>query len=114
MGRQESQSRVRVAILDTGLDVESFEDNHELQGILRSQDHENPIKKMATFTESSAVDTHGHGTHTAALLLKIAPHAEVYIAKIANDGYIDDQGLENASRVSHCASLNAKLPLTAV
>jgi subtilisin family serine protease len=65
---------VKIAVLDTGLDL-----GHPfIQGAKR-------IKEARNFVDhhSSMADTHGHGTHVAALLLKVAPYAQIYVAKVA-------------------------------
>ncbi|KAI8281719.1 putative subtilisin [Colletotrichum sp. SAR 10_98] len=69
--------RPRVAILDTGFDgSSSFLD---IQG--------RRIDDWKDFAGSSQdlVDEAGHGTHTAATAMKVAPHARMYVARIAKD-----------------------------
>jgi subtilisin family serine protease len=69
----------RIAILDTGIDF-----RHEL--VLKYKN-----SKQITATKSwiqgrpGTVDDDGHGTHAAMLLLKVAPQAELYVAKVFND-----------------------------
>ncbi|RFN43276.1 intracellular serine protease [Fusarium flagelliforme] len=72
---------VRIAILDSGLDTES-------PFLVEDQQLPNPrIKEVRSFihgTEPHDVqDEIGHGTHALGLLLKVAPCAEIYVARIA-------------------------------
>jgi len=73
---------VRVAILDTGVDLSRpfFQ-----EGVRRAN-----IKGLADFLPDSksaetAADTFGHGSLMAQLLMEVAPMAEVYIARVAKD-----------------------------
>jgi subtilisin family serine protease len=67
--------RVKIAVLDTGIDA-----SHEFIKSVRRR-----IKDRKSFVRDdvSIEDNDGHGTHVAALLLDVAPDAEVYIAKVA-------------------------------
>jgi hypothetical protein len=75
-------ARVKVAILDTGIDLEdSF--------IRGAKDRIRDCKNWADDREDlddrhQVHDASGHGTHVAALLLKTAPEADVYIGRIAD------------------------------
>jgi Subtilase family len=83
--RKDDQKRVRIAILDTGLD------NTHPQ--IRAARLANRI--VAYFPESTdstlpsdsdrSLDRHGHGTHGTSILLRTAPHAAIYIAKVADE-----------------------------
>ncbi|KAK8071439.1 subtilisin-like protein [Apiospora hydei] len=70
---------VRVAVLDSGYD----EDSTFFQTPLRSRQ----VKGWKDFAGESAdpVDENGHGTHTVALVMKLAPTADIYVARIARD-----------------------------
>lgn len=75
-------SKVKVAILDTGVDLEdSF-----IRGAKdRIRDCKNWADDREDLDEHHQVhDASGHGTHVAALLLKTAPEADVYIGRIAD------------------------------
>ena len=74
---------IKVAILDTGIDL-----NHP--------DLITNIKKTANFTRShrGVEDVQGHGTHVAGIvagvdndrgIIGVAPHAEIYAAKVLGD-----------------------------
>jgi hypothetical protein len=71
--------RVRIAILDTGIDFA-----HELVKKYRDRKQ---IKKTKSWIPGrpGTSDEDGHGTHAAMLLLKVAPEAELYIARIFTD-----------------------------
>jgi subtilisin family serine protease len=90
--------RIKVAILDSGIDVE----NSTIQAargrrILEREEkgddvsHDDPIKLIKTFTETD-VGTHEHGTHVAGILMRVAPYADIYDAKISGEArvaYVD-------------------------
>lgn len=77
---------VKIAILDTGIDMsEPFISTNSTR--ITTQ----------TFlsNETSVEDVHGHGTHTAALLLQIAENADIYVARIAKDeNSVDPKNIE--------------------
>lgn len=77
---------VKIAILDTGIDMsEPFISTNSTR--ITTQ----------TFlsNETSVEDPHGHGTHTAALLLQIAENADIYVARIAKDeNSVDPKNIE--------------------
>lgn len=78
--------RIRIAILDTGID----ENNGFFRGVRRSRNlRDRPLKKIESFVEGPLADSYGHGTNVAALILKIAPEADLYIAKISQGQEID-------------------------
>jgi subtilisin family serine protease len=77
---KEVGARVKIAILDTGIDWE----HPYIKGA------EDQIKKSRNFVgdrpgqdgKEQVKDDAGHGTHTAALLLKTVPGADIYIARV--------------------------------
>lgn len=73
--------RIRIAILDTGVD----ENNAFLRGVRRRRrSKDSPFKAIRSFVGgSTAADTFGHGTNVAALVLRLAPETDLYIAKIS-------------------------------
>lgn len=78
---------VRIAILDSGLDPKNpfiIEDQH----LVRPQ-----IKEARSFVHGTEpheiLDEIGHGTHALGLLLKVAPYAEIYVARIAREETLD-------------------------
>lgn len=67
--------RVKIAILDTGIDTRNVAfARHVSKGLIKVEDFVAP--------GSNGLDMNGHGTHSAALLCKIAPEAEIYVAKV--------------------------------
>ncbi|KAF4627707.1 hypothetical protein G7Y89_g10442 [Cudoniella acicularis] len=67
--------RARVAILDTGYNP----------GVLNSHTHGNRPPRWEDFAESSKEpqDLTGHGTYMVSLFMRIAPHADICVARIA-------------------------------
>jgi subtilisin family serine protease len=76
--------RVRIAILDTGLDLSRsalYTFGDRVKGYKDWIEDEREGKPW--------VDLDGHGTHSAALLMKVAPEAEVYVARVFKSGTSD-------------------------
>ncbi|EXJ93073.1 hypothetical protein A1O3_01629 [Capronia epimyces CBS 606.96] len=89
---------VRVAILDSGLDPEN-------PSLIEDQKLDNPrIKEARSFvhgTESHDIrDEIGHGTHALGLLLKVAPCAEIYVARIARRETLDPNTYDDIAKAS--------------
>lgn len=78
-GRGKHQARrIRIAILDTGVDPRNVAFAGPVsKGLVKVEDFVTP--------GGDALDLHGHGTHCVGLLCRIAPEAEIYVAKVAND-----------------------------
>lgn len=74
------KSRVKIAILDTGIDLRHDAFKDQLPGLPKGR-----VKKVSDFVEAGGqgADVHGHGTHCAALLRKVAPEADIYVARVA-------------------------------
>lgn len=82
--------RVKVAIIDTGIDashplLKIFEENGQIRC------------KSWIDGEPANTDDNGHGTHVAHSLLKVAPRAELYIAKVFKTG--EENELEQNKRL---------------
>jgi len=88
--------RAKIAVLDTGVDLEQLV---QLGEIKRTR---NPIIDMRSFIEPEAEhglkDTCGHGTHVMEILLRLAPEADFYIAKIAHGLDVDE--VDHIAKVS--------------
>ena len=84
--RKDGHKRVRIAILDTGVDAE----HREIQTAISGK----RIKEYQGFPESldPLRDENGHGTHGTSVLLRTAPNAVIYICRVAdNDGNLSNE-----------------------
>lgn len=84
--------RVRIAILDTGIDLShpQFDNSPEALGALEQQQscpRRHRVKESKSFVGGAAGDRDnvGHGTHCAALLLELAPNADIYVARVCEE-----------------------------
>ena len=86
---------IKIAVLDTGVDL--------THSFIKGAKKQNRIKLTKCFVEGvTTQDSHGHGTHVAALLLKVAPDAQLYIAKVATGGMIPaNHNIAGVSFTSH-------------
>lgn len=74
---------VRVAILDSGVDM--------ADACLRGAAAAKRIKAMRNWTDSDPdnwTDTYGHGTQVARLLIRVAPAADIYIARVSTGKHL--------------------------
>ena len=78
-----SETSIKVAILDTGVDQDRTIGFWKAVRKTRPS-HDYPIKEIKTFIGGSAVDECGHGTNVAGLVSRTSPAADLYIAKISN------------------------------
>ncbi|KAF2737107.1 subtilisin-like protein, partial [Polyplosphaeria fusca] len=93
---------VRVAVLDTGVENATRSDKPEF-----IRQHSRQIKGW-TFLEGGNdkfkwnKDANGHGTHVVGLILRVAPRAEIYSARILKgwESTIDPANVEEA--LKHC------------
>lgn len=72
-----SPAPVRIAVLDTGYDDRAI--------FTFQQDNQHRLKGWKDWVDQSdqPKDFHGHGTHLVSLVMKIAPKAHMYIARVA-------------------------------
>ncbi|KAK8932996.1 hypothetical protein VCV18_001539 [Metarhizium anisopliae] len=87
---------VRIAILDSGLDPEN-------PFLIEDQQLANPrIKEARSFVHGTGPhdirDEIGHGTHALGLLLKVAPCAEIYVARIAQRETLDPNTYDDIAK----------------
>ncbi|KAF2963128.1 hypothetical protein GQX73_g10440 [Xylaria multiplex] len=76
-GREE---RIKVAILDSGIDIQHPD---------FSDEDRDRIKEKVTFIGGDAgMDTAGHGTHIAAIILRLTKNVDLYIGKITNTSIV--------------------------
>ena len=85
---------VKVAVLDTGIDME----NDCIEAHKDRISGHNWLKKPKSKLKRLS-DLHGHGTHIAGLILDLIPHSELYVAKVADSGD-DTCSPETLARVS--------------
>ena len=95
--RKDRMRMVKISILDTGID--RGHPGIEAQWAKR-------IKGVKSWIngEKGDKDTCGHGTHAAALLMKVAPEASIYIARVVKEfsSLLDS---DNVASVCHLISL---------
>ena len=73
------QQRVRIAVLDTGVDPNHPDmDNERIQSVRSWVNGKNGEEE-----DRRASDESGHGTHITGILLDLAPAADIYVAQIA-------------------------------
>ncbi len=90
----ENLSRLKIAILDTGYDGDAPS--------LYIPGHSQRIRGWRDFVSGSLtpVDSDGHGTHLTTLLLRMAPSAEIYVARVADNSHGLASAESNISQVS--------------
>ncbi|KAI4111719.1 MAG: hypothetical protein LQ338_008348, partial [Usnochroma carphineum] len=75
--KENTKGRVKIAILDTGIDRNHPDYRRRWKGRIRNT--------RSWIGDSAYEDSCGHGTHSAGLLMSIAPEARLYIARVAKD-----------------------------
>ena len=88
---------VRIAILDSGLDLAN-------PFLTEDQQQANPqIKEARSFVHGTephqTQDEIGHGTHALGLLLKVAPSAEIYVARVARRETLNTNTFNDITKV---------------
>ena len=81
--------RVRIAILDTGLN----RDHQAVSEMLAKPNRDRRIKARECFIPAAELDDDedpdndpdGHGTHCAMVVHQVAPNADIYVARIFKD-----------------------------
>jgi hypothetical protein len=60
------------------------------------------LREWKDFVDGSGkrVDVDGHGTHLVSLIMKIAPHADICVARVSKDAKSLDSGSENVAEAS--------------
>ena len=91
--RKDGQKRVRIAILDTGVDmahpqIRAARDANRIGAFFPDFPDQT---SHSDFTSTYPFrDLHGHGTHGASVLLRTAPNATIYIANVVDgDGELN-------------------------
>lgn len=80
--------------MDTGVDEEdlAFRTSRDLIKESREDHNEpepDPVKAIKTFVGEPKKDSNGHGTQIVELLMRIAPQASFYLAKISHGISVD-------------------------
>ena len=89
------QRKIRVAIIDSGVSKEDL--------FIKQYMKRGSIAQMRNFTSpdiNDCEDSSGHGTAVTKILLEVAPHVEVYIAKVTNTLEISSFGALCIAQVS--------------
>ncbi|KAF2196216.1 subtilisin-like protein, partial [Delitschia confertaspora ATCC 74209] len=92
---------IKVAILDTGIDAtHPFVKKRWHRSDIMDRGYRDFVSNVVNTTPE---DQDGHGTHVAGIILRFAPNAELYIARIAEtnescqkDKYINGKALKHA------------------
>ena len=89
-----AQDRIRVAVIDTGCDVES-EFFHGKRG------RRLPQNSWKDFVNESVrpIDEDGHGTAMVSLVMNMAPQANIYVARVARRPLDLDESIDNVAKV---------------
>ena len=78
-----SSGAIRIAILDTGISFpEEAEDIGYTDRIIETKSWLGGSANTDPELERGDLDLDGHGTHAAALLLHVAPDADIYVARV--------------------------------
>lgn len=88
----QTPEKIRIAVLDTGIDPTDMMIKPAMSRIID--------KRSWVGSPESYMDKYGHGTHVTRLLLKMAPAAEIYVAKITDNKSVDPQDMSRIAEVS--------------
>ncbi|KAF4454857.1 hypothetical protein F53441_2727 [Fusarium austroafricanum] len=83
-----TKRRIRIVVLDTGYDPEAiFFEDKDRRRRLKRRSETGWIGNWKDFVDDlpSPVDDHGHGTHVLSVLMKVAPAADVFVARVARN-----------------------------
>ncbi|KAF1985820.1 subtilisin-like protein [Aulographum hederae CBS 113979] len=96
---EEPTQRVKIAVLDTGIDRTHPEMQNERIKSVRSwvEGHNGEEEDL------QGGDVAGHGTHTTSILLDLAPDADIYVARIAVKGPVQPDQIAKA--IHHATSI---------
>lgn len=90
--------RVRVAIIDTGvdmghIDIQAAAANGQIVKVCDWVDGREGVE------DENIGDFEGHGTHIASVILDMAPHVDLYIARVTKQRELFDGEAENVAKV---------------
>jgi hypothetical protein len=87
--------KIRIAVLDTGVDP--------TDAMIRGAMSTARIMSQRSWAEYLN-DIDGHGTHVTQILLKTAPAAEIYVAKISDEKSVERKDISRIAQVSLTSS----------
>jgi hypothetical protein len=99
------KKRTKVAVIDTGYDPRNpfFDDHRPRQKRIKDfQDWTSPTP------DNVAPDLHGHGTFVLSLLMRVAPCADIYVARVARTENDLSHAGSNISQVSVLCSMSCR------
>ncbi|KAF7537785.1 hypothetical protein G7054_g3488 [Neopestalotiopsis clavispora] len=73
--------RIKVAILDSGINVHHPDFSDE--------DRDRIKEKVSFIGDNAETDISGHGTHVAAIILRLTKNVDIYVGKITNSSSVD-------------------------
>ena len=89
----QTPEKIRIAVLDTGIDPTDRMIKPAMSRIIDKRSWVGSIPE-------SYMDKYGHGTHVTRLLLRMAPAAEIYVAKITDNKNVDPEDMSRIAEVS--------------
>lgn len=101
-----AKERTRIAVLDTGYDQGAVFFNRQRNRRLRGW------KDYVERDQPRAKDEHGHGTHVLSVLMKVAPGADIFVARVARDTLDLANAAGNIAEVSRYSQLLPACPLS--
>ncbi|KHN96553.1 intracellular serine protease [Metarhizium album ARSEF 1941] len=112
-GQRAANGNVRIAVIDSGLlcdQRDTYLSHEHVQQRIRAG--KNFVRNSDSEPDAGDwKDEHGHGTHVTRLLLKFAPRAEIFVAKITNSDTLKFTNQEQLLEVSlqECMLIEAAL-----
>jgi len=114
-GSSWNHKRIRIAILDTGYDDDSgsgfFDGIDDEWGSRRDRFHG---WKDYIDASQAPLDEDGHGTHLVSLIMRMAPDADIYVARVARNSKDFDSCSDNVAEVQLFGFEENGIVLTAV
>jgi hypothetical protein len=92
---------VRIAILDTGIDKSH---GSIVGGFLLQRLRKERCYSWVGGDSTDVHDSHGHGTNATDLLLRVAPQAQIYVAKVFSGNEFNVEEASNVAKVRTSSS----------